>query len=177
MHNQVLANLHKAHQGTVKTKQHARLTVYLPGLDNDIDNLILKCQQCQYHLPSNTEEPIILKERPTKAFQEIAIDLCSYAGQDYLIKVDCYTYWPDITPMRHNTTTPQITTALQQGFCRTAIPDIIWSDGGTQFTSTKFNEFSQQWGFRHKISSPYHPPSNRKIESAVKSMKKIIYSV
>ena len=91
--------------------------------------------------------------------------------------MDCYTDWPDIIPMRHNTTTSQITTALQQGFCRTAIPDIIWSDGGPQFTSTKFNQFSQQWGFRHKISSPYHPQSNRKIDSTVKSMKKIIYTV
>ena len=158
MHNQVLVNLHKAHQGTVRTKQHSRLTVYWPGLDNDIDNSILKCQQYQDHLPRNTKEPIILKERPTRPFQEIAIDLCFNAGQDYLITVDCYTDWPDIIPMRHNTTTSQ-----QRGFCRTAIPDIIWSDGGPQFTSTKFNQFSQQWGFLHKISSPYHPQSNRKL--------------
>ena len=176
MRKQVLANLHEAHQGTVRTKQRARLTVYWPGLDNDIDNLILTCQQCQDHLPSNTKEPIILKERPLRPFQEIAIDLCSYAGHDYLITVDCYTDWPDIIPMKSNTTTPQITMALQQGFCRTAIPDVIWSDGGPQFTSSKFNQFSQQWGFLHKISSPYHPQSNGKIESTVKSMKKIIYT-
>jgi len=77
--------------------------------------------------------------------------------------------------MRHNTTTTQIVTALRQAFCRTAIPDIIWSDGGPQFTSVKFNQFVQQWGFLHKISSPYHPQSNRKIESTVKSMKKSFF--
>ena len=163
MHNQVLANLHEAHQGTVRIKQRARLTVYCPGLDNNIDNLIHKRQQCKEHLPSNIKEPIILKERPTRPFQEIAIDLCSYAGQDYLITVDCYTNWPHIIPMRHATTTSQITVALQQGFCRTAIPDIIWSDGGLQFTSTKFNQFSQQWGFLHKISSPYHSKATEKL--------------
>ena len=142
MCKQVLANLHEAYQGTVRTKQRARLTAYWPGLDNDIDNLILTCQQCQDHLPSITKEPITLKERPLRPFQEIAIDLCSYAGHDYLITVDCYTDWPDITPMKSNTTTSQITTALQQGFCKTAILDIIWSDGGPQFTSSKFNQFS-----------------------------------
>jgi len=78
--------------------------------------------------------------------------------------------------MRHNTTTTQIVTALRQAFCSTTIPDIIWSDGGPQFTSVKFNQFTQQWGFLHKTSSPYHLQSNGKIESTVKSMKKIIYT-
>ena len=174
MHNQILTNLHEAHQGALRTKQCARLMVYWPGLDNDIDNVILACQQCQDHLPSNTKESIIHKARPTRPFQEIAMDLCSYAGQDYLIIVDCYTDWPAIIPMTHNTTTH--ITALRQAFCRTAIPDIIWSDGGPQFTSNKFNQFSQQWGFLHKTSSPYHPQSNGKIESMVKSMKKIIHT-
>ena len=104
------------------------------------------------------------------------MDLCSYAGHDYLIMVDCYTDWPAIISMPHNTTTPQITAALRQAFCRTAIPDILWSDGGPQFTSAKFNQFAQQWGFFHKTSSPYHPQSNGKIKSTVKSMNKIIYT-
>ena len=50
----------------------------------------------------------------------------------------------------------------------------MWSDGGPQFTSIQFKQFAQQWGFLHKTSSPYHPQSNGKIESTVKSMKKII---
>ena len=174
MRKQVLDNLHKAHQGVLRTKQRARLTVYWPGIDNDIENLILTCRHCQDHLPSHTKEPIITKSRPTRPFQEIAVDLCSYAGQDYLITVDCYTDWPNIYALTRNTTTSQISAALRQTFCRTAIPDIVWSDGGPQFTSIQFKQFAQQWGFLHKTSSPYHPQSNGKIESTVKSMKKII---
>ena len=93
------------------------------------------------------------------------MDLCSYAGQDYLVIVDCHTDWPDIIPMTRNTTTSQITTALRQSFCRTAIPDIVWSNGGPQFTSHKFTQFALQWGFRHNTSSPHYPQSNGKVES------------
>ena len=50
------------------------------------------------------------------------------------------------------------------------------SSTGPQFTSKKFKQFVQQWGFLHKTSSPYHPHSNRKIESRVKSMKRIIHT-
>jgi len=62
---------------------------------------------------------------------------------------------------------------LRQAFCRTAIPDVLWSDGGPQFTSHQFNQFAQKWGFRHNTSSPHYPQSNGKIESTV---KKIIYT-
>ena len=176
MRHQVLSQLHESHQGSVRTKQRARLSVYWPGIDNDIDNTILSCQQCQDCLPSNTKEPLIQKPKPDRPFQEIAVDLCTYAGHDYLIVVDCYTDWPAILPMDHDTTTPKLITALRQSFCRTAIPDVLWSDGGPQFTSNKFKDFSQQWGFLHNISTPHYPQSNGKIEATVKSMKKIIRS-
>ena len=104
------------------------------------------------------------------------MNLCTYAGHDYLIVVDCYTDWPVILPMDHDTTTPKLITAIRQSFCRTAIPDVLWSDGGPQFTSNKFKDFSQQWGFLHNISTPHYLQSNGKIEATVKSMKKIIRS-
>ena len=76
-------------------------------------------------------------------------------------------------PMDHSTTTLQLIRALCQSFCRTAISDIVWSDGGSQFTSNMFHQFSQQWGFLHKIPTPHYPQSDEKVEAMVKSMKKL----
>jgi len=47
MRSVILSQLHESHQGSVRTKQHARLCVYWPGMDNDIDNTILFCKHCQ----------------------------------------------------------------------------------------------------------------------------------
>ena len=170
----ILSDLHSSHQGLVRTKQRARLTVYWPGIDNDIDNTILSCQLCQDYLPSNPKEPLIQKPRPQRPFQEIAVDYCSYGGQQFLIIVDCFTDWPEIIPMGQNTQTHHLIMMLRQTFCRTAVPDILWSDGGPQFTSTLFNNFAAQWGFKHQTSSPRYPQSNGKIEATVKSMKKLL---
>ena len=158
----------------MRTKQRARLVVYWPGIDHSIDNIILGCKQCQENLPSNPQEPIIIKPRPSRPFQEIAADFCSYAAHDFLISVDCYSDWPDIVHMGHNTTTPRLITALQQAFCRSGAPDIVWSDQGPQFTSKMFQEFAKEWGFQHITSSPTYPQSNGKAEATVKSMKKLI---
>ena len=170
MHHGILTQLHESHQGSVRTKQRARLIVYWPGLDNDIDNIILACKQCQEHLPSNPREPITIKPRPGRPFQELAADFCSYASQDFLILVDCHSDWPDVIHMGHNTTTLRLITALKKDFCRSGVPDILWSDQGPQFTSKIFQDFSKEWGFQHITSSPHYPQSNGKIEATVKSM-------
>ena len=135
--------------GLVHTKQRARLTVYWPGIDNDIENVITTCQLCQDHLPSNPKEPIVSKPKPLCPFQEVAVDFCTYGGKQFLIIVNCYTDWPDIIPMGTNTTTHHLTIALRSIFCRTAIPDILWSDGGPQFTAKAFQIFATQWDFTH----------------------------
>ena len=145
MRPHILTQLHELHQGSVRTKQRARLSVYWPGIDNDID-IILACQQCQDHLPSNPKEPIIQKPKPDRPFQEIAIDLCSHAGRTYLIIVDCFTDWPAIISLDHGTTSAQVIIAIRQSFCHTAIPDIVWSHGGLQFTSKIFR-FCYPLGF------------------------------
>ena len=76
--------------------------------------------------------------------------------------------------MGKDTTAQKLTDALRDHFCRTAVPDILWSDGGPQFTSAKLSNFLTTWGTTHIVSSPHYPQSNGKAEAAVKSMKKII---
>jgi len=177
LRREVLKQLHESHQGTQRTKQRARLTVYWPGIDNDIDNLISQCHQCQSHLPANPKEPMIAKPRPSRPFEELAADFCYHAGRCYLIIVDCYTDWPTVVPMGKNVTAAALVTVLRELFCRTAVPDLIWSDGGPQFTSRQFQSFAAQWGFKHQTSSPHYPQSNGKAEAAVKSMKRILRAV
>ncbi len=176
MRRKVLVQLHEAHQGMVRTKERARLTVYWPGIDGDIDQTISSCKLCQDSLPSQQKEPISLKSTPQRPFQEIAANFCSYAGQQYLITVDCYSDWPDITPMMTSTTTARLLSSLRSSFCRTGAPDKLWTDQGPQFTSQAFQSFAKQWGFQHVTSTPRYPQSNGKAEATVKSMKKLIQS-
>jgi len=47
MRKQVLSELHDSHQGAVHAKKNAHLTVYWPCIDNDIENIVISCKQCQ----------------------------------------------------------------------------------------------------------------------------------
>ena len=113
--------------------------VYWPNIHNDIDNIILACQQLQDCLPSNTKEPLIQKPTLCRPFQEMAMDLCSYVSHNYLVIVYCYTDWPAIISMEHDNTPLQLIIALRRTFCCTAIQDVLWSDAGHHFTSKIFH--------------------------------------
>ena len=76
--------------------------------------------------------------------------------------------------MGKDTTAQKLIDALRDQFCRTAVPVVLWSDGGPQFTSSKLASFLATWGTSHILSSPHYPQSNGKAEAAVKSMKKLI---
>ena len=72
--------------------------------------------------------------------------------------------------MDGGTTSGQVITAIRQSFCCTVIPETVWSDGGPQFKSKKFNDFARQWGFTHKLSSHI----THKATGKQKPMKKLI---
>ena len=76
--------------------------------------------------------------------------------------------------MGTDVTSLNVVSTFKALFSQTAVPDVLWSDGGPQFTAKNFQTFADRWGFIYRRSTPHYPQSNGKAESAVKSMKKII---
>ena len=163
----MLQRLHEAHQGISRSQARARLTIYWPGIDRDIEHFVQGCRHCQNNLPSNTKETLVNKPPPERPFQQLAVDFTSYGGKQFLIVVDCKTDWPDIIEMGKDTTASKLISVLRDHFCRTAAPDLLWSDGGPQFTSSQLADFLKTWGVRHSRSSPHYPQSNGKVEATV----------
>ena len=45
-------------------------------------------------------------------------------------------------------------------FAELRVPNVIVSDGGSQYTSAEFKDFMKQWQIEHRVSSPRNPQSN-----------------
>ena len=112
----ILSHLHDAHQGIARSQAKARLTMYWPGIDQDIEAFVLGCRHCQDRLPSNAKEPMVSKHILDRPFQQVAADFASYGGKQFLILVDCKTDWPDIIEMGKDTTTAKLSTTLRDYF-------------------------------------------------------------
>ena len=63
---------------------------------------------------------------------------------------------------------------MKDYFAIFGICDQFSSDCGPQFKSSQFQSFLKTWGVEHRVSSSYHPKSNLKAETSVKSAKRIV---
>ena len=170
----VLQSLHASHQGEVRTKRRARQTVYWPGIDQDVTNVVQSCLQCRTHLPAQQREPIIQEKTPSRVFEAVSADLFEHAGKTYLVYVDRLSGWPCISHMARDATAKSLTTALRRIFSYTGVPVVLRTDGGPQFTAGLTRRFLGKWGVQHQVSSPHYPQANGHAEAAVKSVKRLV---
>ena len=174
LRQEVLQQLHSSHQGIERTRRRARQSVYWPGIDNDIKNVVASCRKCQQLLPSQQREPLMTEPEPAYPFQSVSADYFSYAGKQYLIYVDRKSGWPMVKMYNQDATAKKLITTLRKFFSATGVPELLRSDNGPQFVATEFRKFLSEWGVRINPSSPYYPQSNGHAEATVKSIKNLI---
>ena len=63
--------------------------------------------------------------------------------------------------------------ALKTIFSESSVPNILITDNGRQYCSEEFKQFSLDWSFVHKTSSPYYPKGNSYAEQAVGVVKEV----
>lgn len=80
---------------------------------------------------------------------------------------------PEISKFQ-NTTSQSIVNHLKSIFARHGIPDTLVSEYGPQYSSSVYQTFSKDYGFRHQTSSPHYPQGNGEAERAVQTVKRLI---
>ena len=70
----------------------------------------------------------------------------------------------------HTSTAKSTVNKLKTIFSIEGSPHIFFSDNAV-FNSAEFQQFSQEWNFKHITSSPNYPQSNGQAETAVQTMK------
>ena len=174
MRNQMLNLLHEGHFGIQKTLSRAATIMYWPGISKDIENVVKSCDMCIRYRRSQQKEPMVSHDIPSRPWEEISIDFLEIEKQKWLVTVDCYSSFFELSPMNQNTKAPALITQLKSIFARLGVPEVVYSDNGPPFDSTEYNKFAEEYNFKIKTSSPLYPQSNGKVESAVKIAKGIL---
>lgn len=173
MREEILTKIHEGHQGLVKCRERACSSVWWPRLSTEISNLVSSCQVCHELKRTQQKEPLISTPLPDRPWKRIAMDLCEYNHQDYLVISDYYSRFIEILHMP-STTSSHVILRSKAIFARFGIPDEVVTDNGPQFSSAEFQKFAKQLDFRHCTSSPHHPQGNGHAERAVQTAKKIL---
>ena len=90
MRPEALTYLHDVHQVLTSTLQQARRTVYCPNLQDEISEMVQKCDGCQRYGNMKPRPP----ERQISAtlpVELLGVDVVQFQRQRALITVDCYS--------------------------------------------------------------------------------------
>ena len=172
MRPEMISRIYSSHLGIESCLRKARDLVFWPSMNSEIKEAVIKCSVCAEYQAKNPKQPMQSHSIPDWPWSKVGTDLFSLHSNDYIVLVDYYSDFIEVSQL-DDTTTATVCDFLKEQFSHHGIPDTLVSDNGSQFTSREFTEFSKEWEFKHVTSSPYHPRSNGKAESAVKIVKNI----
>ena len=101
--------------------------LYWPGMSGQIHDTYSKCSVCLEHRKSNAKEPLKPHPAPNRAWSKMGTDLFHLGAKMYLIVVDYYSKFPEVTSLE-NTTSQGVINAMKNIFSRYGIPDQVVSD-------------------------------------------------
>ena len=173
MRAEMLQLIHEGHLGIEKCKRRARDILYWPNMNKDVYDTVSRCDVCQEYRYAQQQQPLQMHERPDRPWAKAACDIFYLKQVPYLLTVDYYSHYPEIA-LLSNESSRQVIIHLKSLFSRYGIPSECISDGGLQFASEEFRQFTSEWGIEHKMSSPYYPQSNGLAENGVKIVKRLL---
>ena len=115
---------------------------------------------------------MIASELPDYPWQKVASDQFFWKGKTYLLVVDYYSRYIEVSPLA-STTSQSIIASLKTIFSRFGVPETFISDNGPNYASKDFVNFAKDYGFTHVTSSPLYAQANGEAERAVQTVKRL----
>ena len=133
-------------------KQLARSYCWWPGIEQEIESRVNRCEQCQNHRPNPPRADVLSWPEPTGPWERIHIDYApKFKNRALLIIVDAFSRWVEVGVTAPDSTSSSKTIEILSGiFSRYGFPRTVVSDNGPQFSSKKFQTFMKAIGTTHK---------------------------
>ena len=158
----ILKLIHEGHLGLNKCKLQAKETVYCPGLNDQLEDLVLNCELClKYSTSKCKQEPSLSlgQEVPSHSWTKLATGVFHFEGASYLFIVDYTSRFPvvhKLTSMTHQC----IASHFRLICSEYGWPETLVSDNGPYYTSKVFTNPIGEYNVNHITSSPHYLQSN-----------------
>ena len=128
MWKETMEKIHEGHQGIERCQARVKASVWWPGINHHISQMVQQCKTC-CKTARPRKEPLQATPLPDYSFQTVGTDLFELKSVHYLLTVDYFSRYPEVTKLA-STTSSSIITALKAVFSRHGIPEVVRSDNG-----------------------------------------------
>ena len=171
----VLKLNHERHLVLNKCKLHAKETVYWPGLNAQLEKLILNCELCLKYSESKCKQKPTMslgQQIPLHPWTKLATNLFHFEGASYLLSVD-YTSRFLVVCKLSSMTGQHVANQCKQVFSEYGWPETLISDNGPCYTADAFTSVMNAYHVNHIKNSPQYPQSNGLAEKYVLIVKSL----
>ncbi|KZR99190.1 Uncharacterized protein APZ42_005048, partial [Daphnia magna] len=85
LRREAMDGVHDGHFGETKSVLRAKSSVYWPGWEDHIRNVVASCPVCQENRPKNPRLPLFPVRIPEYAFQLVSADLFEFNNVNYIL--------------------------------------------------------------------------------------------
>ena len=173
----VLGAAHEGHPGRESMLRQLRLSVWWPGMGQDVREFVESCLPCGAAVGRNSPAPMIVRETPERPWQHCAADFKGPIGGQYYfhVLIDLYSRWPEVQ-MTKSTSFEKLRPALEESFSLHGIPESITHDQGPPYNSGDWQRYAKEVGFESRPCTPEHPEANGVAERFMGVLVKTVHT-
>lgn len=166
LRDKILKLVHRGHFGINSMKRTLRTSVWWPGMNSQVEDLVKRCTACQLVARAPKPLPIQSRDLPEGPWQVIQIDflkLPKCGTEEFFMITDTFSrmFW---CVEMNRTDASSTKKALWDIFKIWGKVDIIQSDNGPPFNSEDFTSYWRKHGITHRTVVPYCPFMNGMVE-------------
>jgi hypothetical protein len=177
----VILDSHKdvGHMGLQKTLDRIRDAYVWTNMRKDIKTVLNVCGNCQIVKSRPQRAPMTDMPLATYPFQMIGIDLIgpfcvSPNGNRYVLNViDHCTGWAESYPIPRKTVKCVLDAIANDLVPRHGVSEVLICDRGNEFKGD-LPRYLKNMGCEQRLTTPYHPETNGKIERFNKTLKEML---
>ena len=151
------------------------------GINRDVQIYCKACEVCATRKTAGRHQKAEMKRYDVGLpMEEVAIDLKgpypeSEGGNKYvLVIVDSFSKWMEAYPLPNIEAKTVADKLVMEFISRFGVPIQIKTDRGRQFECALFKEMCDLLDVEHKMSTPFHPQGNSRVERMVKVVGNLI---
>ena len=171
--------IHECDLGLGKCKLWVKDTVYCPGINEQLEQLVFKLWTVFKIFQSQmqaTFKHVFGTRDPDTSWTKIVTDIFYSDGASYLLIADYTSRFPVVRKLT-SMTTQHVAGQMKLVFSEYGWPETIISNNGPCYSAEAFTKLMKEYSLNHITSSPHYLQSNGLLEKYVQIVKNLFQEV